>query len=142
MSKRGQSMSTNTIVLLILALVVLVVLILGFTMGWSKVLPWVSKANVDNVITSCEAACSTNSFYDYCSAERTLKDKEGNKIITTCSVFSTEKSFIKYGIKACEINCQRPCAEISINSQKGSSTLNTGKYDVGKLAEEGKCFIN
>ena len=34
MEKRGQSMSTNTIILIILGVVVLVVLIMGFTQGW------------------------------------------------------------------------------------------------------------
>ena len=145
MGKKGQSMSTNTIVLLILALAILVILILGFTMGWDKVAPWVSRANVDNVKDSCEAACATNSFYDFCTAEKTLRDKEKNKIITTCAVLSTEMNFQKYGIKPCEIDCQKPCAKISINAKKGSITLTSG-YDVSALADDlvsgQKCLIS
>ena len=38
--KRGQELSTNTIIIIILAVVVLVVLVLGFAIGWEKILPF------------------------------------------------------------------------------------------------------
>lgn len=71
-NKRGQGLSTNAIVLIILAVVVLVVLILGFTVGWSKLAPWISSNNVDDVVNQCEIACFSESQFEYCSAGRKL----------------------------------------------------------------------
>jgi hypothetical protein len=145
MKKRGQSMSTNTIVLLILALIVLVVLVIGFIFGWNKVLPWVSKSNVDSIQNSCSSACSTNSVYDFCSVQRDLKTgvRGESKIEATCAVFSTEPTlFNKYKVEKCDIDCKTACEQITINGIKGDKTLTTGTYNVGALSTEGTCFIN
>ncbi|NCN86598.1 hypothetical protein GW932_02095 [archaeon] len=147
-NKKAQGMSTNTIILLILGIAVLVVLILGFTMGWQKVAPFISGSNVDTISSSCQAACSTGSKYDFCTAERELKDLEKNKIKTSCTVFSGEKSLAKYGIQTCAIDCKKPCNQIMINGAAGIKTDSgqTGKYDVTFLANdlvEGQlCLIN
>ncbi len=138
-NKRGQGMSTSTIVLLILAVVVLVILILGFTMGWSKVAPWLSKANVDNVVNTCSAACSTGGAYDFCRVDRELIDESKNKFHASCAVFSTVNEFRKYGIKTCSIDCDMACPEISIDGQSGNPNSNQG-YDVSLLAG-GNCFV-
>ena len=142
MNKKGQGMSTNTIILLILGIMVLVVLILGFTMGWDRISPWISTTNVDNIVTTCSAACTTAQVYDFCSVPRELKDAEGNKITTTCAVFATVDDFAKYSIDSCNINCQVPCDQIRINEVEGDATLSLGKYDVSVLANEDNCFIN
>jgi hypothetical protein len=89
MKNKAQSMSTNTIVILILAVAVLVVLILGFTMGWNKIAPWISGSNVDNIVSTCDSAGSTNSNYDFCSVPRELKDVDKTKIKTSCAVFAS-----------------------------------------------------
>lgn len=103
-NKRGQGMSTNTIILLILGIVVLVVLILGFTMGWDKIAPWISSNNVDTIVTSCEAACAINGAYDFCMAGRDLKAEDGKLKEVTCN-YLAEKQLL-YGINKCSsISC-------------------------------------
>lgn len=106
-NKRGQGMSTSTIILLILGLVILVVLILGFTMGWNKILPWINSNNVETIKTSCEAACSTNSQYDFCTVVRDVRDGVNDKFSATCKALATEETYISrgYGISTCPDLC-------------------------------------
>ena len=139
-NKKGQGMSTSTIVLLILAVIVLVVLILGFTMGWGKIAPWISKTNVDTVVTSCEASCSTGGTYDFCSSVRNLVDDQKKKFSTSCVVFSNLPEFAKYGIKDCSITCSLPCNQITINGKAGDINLASG-YDVSSVSQEQTCFV-
>ncbi len=114
-NKRGQGLSTNAIILIILGVVVLVVMILGFTLGWGTLFPFLSGNNVEQIKTNCGVACSTGSTYDYCIQERNLKadglpggDKE---VKGTCFSFSTTTGFEKYGIARCqqlESGCPQP----------------------------------
>ncbi len=110
-NKRGQGLSTTAIILIILGVVLLVVLIIGFVMGWENIAPWLSGDNVDAIVQQCGVACSTNSIYDYCSKNRTLKvddlpggikEKEGS-----CDFFANESNvnYTKYGIKECPGLC-------------------------------------
>jgi len=98
-NKRGQGMSTNTIILLILGIVVLVVLILGFTMGWNKIAPWISGNNVDTIVSACEASCATNSVYDFCVVGRNLKADDEKLKDVTCNYLSNNQP--KYGVGTC-----------------------------------------
>ncbi len=140
-NKRGQGMSTSTIVLLILAVVVLVVLILGFTMGWGKIAPWISKSNVDTIVTSCEAACATGGTYDFCSSMRNLVDDQKNKVATSCAVLATSPAFQKYGVKSCSITCNLPCDQISINGKFGDVAAQVAGYDVSLLSSDTLCTV-
>ena len=142
-NKRGQGMSTNTIVLLIIAVIVLVILILGFTMGWEKVAPWLSTTNVDTVITSCETACALGGNYDFCSVERKLTDEKKNKFTASCASFATVDEFTLYGVKSCSpIACDLPCNQIAINGEVGVVTLPAGdSYDVSSVAQEDTCYV-
>ena len=99
MNKRGQGLSVNAIILIVLGIIVLVLMILGFTLGWSKILPFISTNNVNNMVTSCSAACSTNSQFDFCSSKRELKADEVNLKEVTCNYLS--KNQTRYGIAAC-----------------------------------------
>lgn len=102
-NKRGQGLSTNTIILLILGVVILVVLILGFTMGWDKIFPWLSQQNVDDVVNGCQIACSTGAKYAFCSQPRVLIDAQDNEYRdVTCDYLSTETD---YGIETCDVGC-------------------------------------
>jgi hypothetical protein len=141
-NKKGQGMSTNTIILLILGVVVLVVLILGFTTGWQKILPFVDSSNVDDISKSCSAACAIQSKYDYCSSPRVLKDGEGNEVKTSCAVLAGLDEFSKYGIESCgEIDCSLNCKDIKIGDQAGNKDLTQGTYNLSSLAVEGNCYI-
>lgn len=112
-NKRGQGLSTSTIVLIILGVVILSVLIVGFTIGWSKIVPWISSDNVDSIKTQCSVACSTQIPFDFCVKSRELKSSElpsGVKTATgTCYGFSHEDNklnYAKFGIETCPgIDC-------------------------------------
>lgn len=107
-NRRGQELSTNAIIMIIIGLVVLVVLILGFTLGWDRIFPFFfSSNNIETIKTNCGAACATGNVYNYCQLERKLKaedlPKEG--INGTCQSFSGSV-YAKYGIDACPtISC-------------------------------------
>lgn len=103
MNKRGQELSTNAIIMIVIGVIVLVVLVLGFTIGWDRLLPFVSSNNVQNIQTTCSTACSTNNVYDFCSLNRTLKssDLPNGQAYGNCTFFSTNSGFTKYGIAAC-----------------------------------------
>jgi len=105
MNKRGQGLSVNAMILIILGVVVLVVLILGFTIGWSKIIPFLPSNNVDTIVKMCGNSCSTNSQYDFCSLERELKDEKGKVYKKSCQVFSTEENYKIYGIAKCPGLC-------------------------------------
>lgn len=98
-NKRGQGMSTNAIILIILGVVVLVVLILGFTLGWQKLAPWFSKNNVDTIVTACEASCSTSGIYDFCMVGRNLKAEDTKLKGVTCNYLA--KNQTRYGVSKC-----------------------------------------
>ncbi len=111
-SKRGQELSTNAIIMIVIGIIVLVVLILGFTIGWDKLLPFFSTNNVQNIQTTCSSACATGNQYDYCSLPRTLKasDLPGNpsngQVVGNCTFFATNPNYQKYGIGVCDtITC-------------------------------------
>ncbi len=72
--KRGQGLSTSTLILIILGVLILVILILGFTIGWAKIFPFISPSNnVKDVADKCSLACNTNSRFDYCNVQREVK---------------------------------------------------------------------
>jgi hypothetical protein len=113
-NSKGQELSTNTIILIILAIAVLVVLVLGFTIGWSKVLPWLNSDNIETIVNQCQTACTTSATYAYCSQVRTLKASDLPKDATgkiqkevenTCKFFSEDKDYTKYAIGQCPGLC-------------------------------------
>ncbi len=107
-NKRGQGLSTNAIILIILGVVVLVVLIVGFTVGWARLLPFVSTNNIDTIKTSCGIACSTSSAFDYCSVEREVKDGTNDKFSENCYNLANSGEYASrnYDVKACpSITC-------------------------------------
>jgi len=104
MDKRGQGLSTNAIILIILGVVVLVVLILGFMLGWDTLAPWLSSENVDTIVRQCSAACSTAKTYDFCTKTRTLKSQTEELKDVTCYYLSKKKT--TYGIEECSaVDC-------------------------------------
>jgi len=74
-------------------------LIVGFTVGWSNIAPWVSTGNnVDTIALACEVACSTNSVYDYCTTKRELNNGTGT-LDETCNTFA--RNYPQYKIANC-----------------------------------------
>lgn len=102
--KRGQGLSINAIILIVLGVIVLVVLIAGFTIGWSNIKDFIAPGNnVDKVATACETACSLGDQFDYCSTPRNLKSPSGNLKDVTCNYLSQKKT--EYGVDVCGTIC-------------------------------------
>ncbi|OYT36212.1 hypothetical protein B6U91_01730 [Candidatus Pacearchaeota archaeon ex4484_71] len=139
--KRGQSMSTSTIILLILGLVVLVVLILGFMSGWKVFKGNIQPTNVDDIVESCQVACGLGKTYEFCSSTKVLRANDDNlEVASSCAVFATVPEFSKYGISTCaSVTCDLSCEDIVIDNLKGDKTLTSG-YNVSALAGE-NCFV-
>ena len=118
-NRRGQDLSTSTIILLILGVVLLVVLILGFSLGWDKLAPWLSSNNVDTIVNQCQVSCTTSDTYGYCNMNRTLKaddlpklvDPTTNKeivrkeVVNTCLFFSENSNYVNYNVGKCPELC-------------------------------------
>jgi len=76
-NKRGQEISVNTLVLIVIAVLVLVFLIVGFAIGWKKIFPFITPGNnIKDIVDKCSLACSTQALYDYCSAKREVRVDE------------------------------------------------------------------
>ncbi len=111
--KRGQGLSTNAIILIILGVVILAILILGFTIGWNTFLPFLKTNNVQNVKTSCNLACSEGNTYNFCSENQTINDGTHPSFMATCAQLSNSTSnaykvgdYASYGISNCpSISC-------------------------------------
>jgi len=99
-NRRGQGLSTNAIILIILGVLVLIMLIAGFTIGWKKILPILDTNNVKEVVTSCSTACVTDSLFDFCSQQRNIKAGDAD-LTGTCFDFSTNEEYALYGIEEC-----------------------------------------
>lgn len=103
-NKRGQGLSVNAIILIVLGVVVLAVLILGFAVGWQKILPFISTNNVDTLVTTCSIACSTNSQFDFCIFKRDLKVGDDSIKDVTCNYLAEKQK--KYGVASCSsVSC-------------------------------------
>ena len=105
-NKRGD---TNwVLVSLILAIAVGAILIIGFTIGWDKFNPFLTRTNVDNVKTACSLACSTGNQFDFCSVERNVRDGTTDAFKATCNKLATDSAYTSknYGISPCStITC-------------------------------------
>jgi len=116
MNKRGQQLSTTAIILIVLGILILVFLIIGFSIGWSKILPWIKPSNnVKEVADACNLACNTGAKYSYCSEKREVRVTEPiagqktTKFKATCYELANKKEYVdaKLGI----VNCTNllPC---------------------------------
>jgi hypothetical protein len=131
--KRGQGLSTNTVILLVLGLLVLAALAYGFFTGFEALRGTVEKNNVDDIVTQCTSQCAMKSKYDFCAAPKTLVDAEGNKIKASCEVFANEPTMGAYGIGNCPaIECSNTCASLKVNDVAGSlvATPAATDYDI------------
>ena len=127
-NKKGQGLSVNAIILIVLGIIVLVLMILGFTLGWSKILPFISANNVDKVLQNCQAACVTGGSFDFCNSKRELKADEINLKDVTCNYLVNNQA--KYGIAACpSVSCDNVLLlnAVSDADLQGKCGVNAGK---------------
>lgn len=122
MEKKAQGLSINAVILIILGLAVLAVLILGFMLGWNKLLPWFGERNnVDTIAKSCETACGSENLYSYCSVKRDLGDGTKTYKGVTCYMLANVPDFAGYGVKDCSnLDCKSvvKCADFKYNTSK------------------------
>jgi len=112
-NKKAQGMSTSTIILLILGLIILVILILGFSLGWNRLAPWINTNNIEAIKTSCLTACYVDSTYDFCTVNREVKDGVNDKFDATCQelAIGAEYTGRGYDIEECPNLCSSPATE-------------------------------
>ncbi len=141
-NKKGQGMSTNTIVLLILGLILLVALIFGFATGWKTFSNIANPTNIDSLVEDCQVACSLGNEYAFCSSERNLRiNEQDTKIKTSCYVLSGLDEYASYFGACPGIQCELKCDQIMFNDEPGTSV--PGKYDVSSLVTpQTDCFVN
>ena len=131
-NKRGQGLSTNAIILIILGVAILVILIIGFTYVWGGLGERIKKDNIATIVSACQTACSTQSVYDFCSKKNELIDEDGKEFVTSCQLLASVDEFIKYGLESCAIDCKVECKDLEINGKTGvvGDTLPADAYDV------------
>ena len=142
-NKKGQGLSTNAIILIVLGVVVLIVLIIGFTVGWKNIAPWLSSDNVDTIVNQCGTSCTTNSKYDYCTKTRTLNAEEV-EIETNCAVFSVINEYSQYGIEECSlIDCDIECESITVgeNTAVPKDLCEDTEDDVTSITDVKCCIL-
>lgn len=121
LDKKGQSLTTGTIVLIVLGIAVLVFLIFGFSTGWSSLWGRISGfvgggSNLDSIKQGCELACVSNNKQDFCVNERTAKfgsevetwngtaPVNASSISATCHQFATQPKY-KVDVESCSGLC-------------------------------------
>ena len=136
-SRRGQGLSVNAIIMIVLGVVVLAVLALGFTMGWKNIAPWIGAGNnVDNIVTACSVAGNTQSKYDFCTVKRELKTEDGTFKDVNCFALANIKSFSKYGVgKASSITCDQLLSDKTTESEAKDKTKEPCKSNLGKVVQ-------
>jgi hypothetical protein len=133
MNKKGQGLSVETVILIVIGVLVLVFLILGFTMGWNKIFPFINPPNnVKDISDKCGYACQTDDKYGYCSSKRevttesaiTIKDDKDKDIVFEKKIAGScyELSAIAtLGMPAClNIVCDSPYVFGSENLAKAA----------------------
>lgn len=84
-NKKGQEMSTATLILIVIGIIVLVLIVIGITGGFDTILDKIRNLggggpNVDSIVQACTLACSSGAKYDYCSANRTINFGKDSRI--------------------------------------------------------------
>jgi hypothetical protein len=124
-NRKGQGLSTNAIILIVLGIVVLVVLIAGFMLGWGQLKDKIASSNnVKAVVTSCSIACSTDDIYEFCSLKRSLKAEDlpsgGKEVMGTCNEFANgnkNPKYAMYGIQECPaLESEEACSDENVKN--------------------------
>lgn len=104
-NKKAQGLSITTIILIVLGVFVLVALIFGFTKGWDGIKGYINPgSNLNDVLTQCNIACTTDNTYDYCTIDRSVKIDGKEVAKKSCNDLKSIENN-KYGIKDCSIVC-------------------------------------
>jgi hypothetical protein len=122
-NKRGQGLSTNAIIMIILGVAILVILIVGFTYVWGGLGERIQKDNIATIVSACQTSCSTQAVYDFCSKQQELIDENGRSITTSCSLLAGLPEFQLFGLDSCPaIDCKVECGDLKIDGKAGTIT--------------------
>lgn len=114
-NKKAQQLSTTAIILIVLGVMLLVLLIVGFVVGWDKIMPWLKPSNnVAEIVQNCQIACSTGVKYDYCSKPMQLNAESDVQLKDVTCYYLSEKQ-ITYGVAKCgsiECDVKLDCASV------------------------------
>lgn len=120
--KKAQGLSINAIILIVLGILILVVLILGFAMGWDKIVPWINPSNnIQEISEACSLKCGLSAKYDFCSQSREIKlDKDiaeslGIEREFRMSCVDLSEKYPSLGIEACEDLCDPLCSQVIVS---------------------------
>ncbi len=86
MKKRGQGLTTGTLVLIVLGIIVLTFLIYGFTVGFGNFFDKIAnfggggKGNLATLASACNIACETGDKFAFESQKRVVKLTDGTEI--------------------------------------------------------------
>lgn len=96
MNKKGQGLSTTTLVLLILAGIVLVVVVLGFTQGWGYIFDKINllPGDLEAAAQSCGLSATQGLSTSYCNEFKELKIA-GKKQWANCDYLEGYAEFTK-----------------------------------------------
>lgn len=85
LNKKGQDLSIGTLILIVLGIVVLVLLILGFSLGWSNLWDRINifggGASLNDVVTACNLAVTSQNSYAFCQDFRKIKTSAGTEYV-------------------------------------------------------------
>lgn len=117
-NKRGDTNVIAVLIAAVLGIVLIAVLVVALTGTWKTFAFWIPKDNIQTVVTQCNADCSMNSQYAFCTAAKTLvaQDLPGkvSEVTGSCQNFSDSKAVSKgqtiiltssYGISGCSSLC-------------------------------------
>lgn len=110
-SRKGQGLSINAIILIVLGVVVLGLLIVGFSVGWKNILPFLSTNNVDQIVTACNSACATQSTFSFCSEKKEVSTNDLDLKDVTCYYLSQEQPGL--GVSNCgAVTCSQVLVDL------------------------------
>jgi hypothetical protein len=115
LSKRGQ-VESSTMIYLIIAVVVLVVVVLGFVMGWDKILGWLKFApdDLEKAAQGCGFAAEQNLKTTYCNEFKEVS-VSGKKQFLNCDELEVYATFT---------NLEEGCDETQVNTLAKALCIN------------------
>jgi|SRR3989344_9261784 len=111
-NKRGQGLSINALILIVLGIFILVTLIAGFTLGWSQLKSYLgfSGSNVDTIAQQCKTACDLEQQYAFCGQNRTLKVDGQELAPNSCYILARDPRYDQFLVGDCSsLKCRVQC---------------------------------
>lgn len=136
--KKGAELTVTTIILIVLGVLVLVFLIIGFSIGWSKIFPYISPSNnVDDILRQCQSACNGQSKYNFCTSIRSVQTDSD---ITQDNIPVTVQQKLKascYDLSSVQVLGVSTCPSLQCDSYSTQSYAQLACDTDGKILQAG-----